>query len=404
MHRRTKISFLLGSIGIAVAVGAAAFLQLGLVDLNATAADQPSQEHTVNAIPVEAVTIERNSVRLWRSFSARLQAVDEVKLRPQVSGTIVEIRFQDGQTVAKDDVLFVIDPRPFKAAAAQMKADLAGARERLSFAERELDRARQLIRSSTVSKRVLDQRENDFANAKSDVQAAAARLTQAEIDLDRAYVKAPISGRVSRAEITVGNLVRADSNPPVLTTIVSDKGIYADFDVDEGTYLRYARASGGEGGERSIPVQLAVGPGGEASDYEGYIHAFDNQIDPQTGTIRARALFENTDKYLLPGMFAKVRMGAPAEQEVVLLSERAILTDQDRKFVYVVDADSKASYREVQLGDAVSGRRVITDGLVPGDKVIVSGTMIVRPNTPVAPQNVVRNADDSLPTRVAAGG
>jgi len=350
------------------------------------------------------VKVEKHPVRLWHSFSARLEAVDEVSLRPQVSGRIVDIRFRDGQPVRKDEVLFVIDPRPFEAAVAQAKADLAGARERQTFAGRELERARKLIRTNAVPERIVDQRENETANARAQVQAAAARLQQAEIDLDHAYVKAPIGGRVSRAEVTVGNLVQAGANSPVLTTIVSDNGIYADFDVDETTYLRHVRSAGaGAASERTIPVKLTVGDG-DGDVYEGRIHAFDNRIDPKTGTIRARAHFANADGRLLPGMFATVRMGSASESEAVLLSERAILTDQDRKFVYVVDAGSKAAYREVKLGAAVSGQRVILDGLKPGEEVIVGGTMVVRPNAPVAPKDAAGKAGGEAPAPLAAEG
>lgn len=397
---QTKIRFMAGLAVAALAVGAASY---GLSD--AVATEQTPALAAPVAVPVDIVTVEKRPVRLWRPFSARLQAVDEVNLRPQVSGTIVEVRFRDGQTVAEGDVLFVIDPRPFKAAVAQVKADLGGARERFDFADRELARARQLVRSSTIAERVVDQRENEFANARSQVQAAAARLAQAEIDLDHAYVKAPIGGRVSRAEVTVGNLVQAGSNAPLLTTIVSNRGIYADFDVDEATYLRTVREVGATSeAERAIPVRLAVGADGESEVYEGRIHAFDNQIDPQTGTIRARALFANDEGHLLPGMFATVKMGSAIEHDLVLLSERAIMTDQDRRFVYVVDDGGKAAYREVHLGAAVSGKRVITAGLGAGDRVIVGGTMMVRPSTPVAPRNVAQGGTDEAPARVAAGG
>jgi multidrug efflux system membrane fusion protein len=315
-----------------------------------------------------------------------MEAVDEVELRPQVSGRIVEVRFRDGQAVAKGDVLFVIEPGPFESAVAQAKADLTGAKERREFAERELARARKLVRTNAVAERVLDQRENEFANAKSEVEAAAARLVQAEIDLDHAHVKAPIPGRVSRVEITVGNLVQAGPNAPLLTSIVSNNGIYADFEVDENTYLQYVRATARDtDAEQGIPVRLSIGSD-EGSVFEGQIYSFDNRIDPRTGTIRARALFANADGSLLPGMFARVKMGSAVERDTVLLTERAILTDQDRKYVYVVNGDGKATYREVELGANVAGRRVISKGLEPGDQVIVGGMMIVRPNMIVAPR------------------
>lgn len=364
---------------IVAGIGAVAYgLQVTVASKEPAVAASPRP-----AIPVETVTIEKAPLRVWRSFPARLVAVDEVELRPQVSGRIVDVRFRDGQTVARGDVLFVIDPRPFEAAMQQAKADLSAAKERRAFAERELARARKLIRTNAVAERVVDERANEFANATSAVESAAAQVLKAEIDLDHAYVKAPISGRVSRVEVTTGNLVQAGSDAPLLTSIVSDTGIYADFDVDENTYLRNVRSADAEG-DRKIPVELLVGSEG-ADMYRGRIYAFDNRIDPATGTIRARALFDNADGQLLPGMFVRLKMGSAEKRDAMLLTERAILTDQDRKYVYVVSKDNKATYREVQLGASTGGKRVIDKGLEPGEKVIVGGLMVVRPNAPVAP-------------------
>lgn len=382
MPRLKKHKILLSAVAVAAALGAAGYVRH---DLLAGSADTQVAAAPA-AIPVDIVTVERHPVRLWREFSARLEAVDEVELRPQVSGRIVEVRFRDGQAVAQGDVLFVIEPGPFESAVAQARADLAGAKERREFAERELARARKLVRTKAVAERVLDQRENEFATAKSEVEAAAARLEQAEIDLDHAYVKAPISGRVSRVEITLGNLVQAGPDAPLLTTIVSNKGIYADFEVDENTYLQFVHSAARDmDSERSIPVRLSIGTDDPAV-VEGEIYSFDNRIDPRTGTIRARALFANADGSLLPGMFARVKMGSALEREAVLLTERAILTDQDRKYVYVVNGDRKAAYREVTLGPGIAGRRVIEKGLQAGDQVIVGGMMVVRPNAVVAPR------------------
>jgi len=210
-------------------------------------------------------------------------------------------------------------------------------------------------------------------------------------------VKAPISGRVSRAEVTLGNIVEAGSNAPLLTSIVSDNGIYADFDVDENTYLRFIRSAKDDANaDRKIPVELFVGSEGTEM-YTGKVHAFDNRIDPQTGTIRARAFFDNASGRLLPGMFARLKMGSAIEQDALLLSERAILTDQDRKYVYVVDKDKKASYREVALGASIGGKRIIDKGLKSGDQVIVGGLMIVRPNAPVNPQPAKAAAKPTQP-------
>lgn len=397
----TKNKILVGAVAIAAGVGAAAYTRH---DLMAVGTEAPAAAASA-AVPVETVLVEKRPVRLWREFSARLEAVDEVDLRPQVSGRIVDVRFRDGQTVAQGDVLFVIEPRPFESAVTQARADLTGATERREFAEREMKRARKLIRTNAVPERVLDQRENEFANAKSEVEAAAARLVQAEIDLDHAYVKAPIAGRVSRVEITVGNLVQAGADAPLLTSIVSDNGIYAGFDVDEGTYLSYVRSVARDTeSERAIPVRLSIGAN-EAAVYEGRIHSFDNRIDPRTGTIRARAHFDNADGRLLPGMFARVKMGSASERDAVLLTERAILTDQDRKYVYVVGSDNKAAYREVVLGPSIAGKRVIDQGLQPGDQVIVGGMMLVRPNAAVAPRKAAQQAKrGKRQPRVAEGG
>lgn len=336
------------------------------------------------AVPVEVAVMAEAPLRLWSEFSARLTAVDEVALRPQVSGTLVAQRFSDGQSVEKGDVLFVIDPRPFDAAVAQAEAELAGARDRRDLAAKELKRAKGLISSSVVSKSTLDERSNAFQVAESDVRVAEARLKRARIDLDHAYVKAPISGRVGRAELTVGNLVQAGPNAPVLTTIVSDDGIYADFEVDERTYLRQIRRQAKDiAAEREIPVRLSV----DGISYDGRIHSFDNRIDPASGTIRARAYFANEDGGLVAGMFARLALGSAATTPAILLPERAVGTDQDRKFVYVVTPDNTVAYREVRLGAALEGRRVVTDGLRAGETVIIEGLLKVRPNMSVAPRD-----------------
>jgi membrane fusion protein, multidrug efflux system len=397
MSRITTSKIVIGAAVIAVGIGAALYTRQGLM---ATASGQTAAKAPA-AVPVETVMVEKRPVRIWRSFPARLDAVDQVELRPQVSGRIVEVHFQDGQTVAKGDVLFVIEPQTFEAAVTQARADLTAAQERRTFTERELMRARKLIRTHAIAESVVDQRANDFASAKSAVETAAARVVQAEIDLDHAYVKAPIAGRVSRVEVTVGNIVQAGANAPLLTSIVSKDGIYADFEVDENTYLRYVRSVARDTkSERTIPVRLF--PGSEGGDpVEGRIHSFDNKIDPKTGTIRARAYFANADGRLLPGMFARVKMGSATKQDAVLLTERAILTDQDRKYVYVVRPDKKAAYREVALGATIGGERIIDKGLKAGDQVIVSGLMLVRPNAIVAPRQVSQ-ASNGGQARVAA--
>ncbi len=365
-----------GGIALALFVGGAR-----------TGAGGPATAPAPMAMPVDAVTVTAEPVRLWVGYSARLEAVEEAEIRPQVSGEIIELRFKDGERVAKGDVLFVIDPRPYEAAVAGAKADLAGARDRYAYARKELKRARSLVKTSAVSKRVLDERANTFAVARSEVGAARARLARAEIDLGHAFVKAPIAGRASRAEITVGNLVTAGPASPLLTTIVSDGALYADFDVDEATYLRFVRAGARDlASERRIPVRLNAGGAG-GIEAEGYIHSFDNRIDRRTGTIRARALFTDPRPGLVAGMYVQVQVGSPTARKRILLTEQAILTDQDRKFVYVVAEGNRAAYREVRLGAQLGGRRVIEDGLKSGERVITSNLLVLRPDAPVAPKD-----------------
>ena len=338
------------------------------------------------AVPVTVMVVQSKPIRLWTEFSGRLSAIDWVELRPQVSGTIKEIRFEDGQMTAKGDVLVVIDPRPYRAAVAEAKAELNMARHTLDLAKKQRARAKPLVAKGHVSQSVMDERIKDHTVAISQVNSAKAKLEQTEIALDYAYVKAPISGRLSRAEITEGNLVEAGPNAPVLTSIVATEGIYADFDVDERTYLRHMHAVAKAGGAVStLPVELTINAA-ELRTYRGHIQSFDNQIDSATGTIRARAIFSNEDGSLLPGIFAEVRLGSPEVEEVVLLGAGAVGTDQDRKFVYVVDEADKVVYREVSLGASVGGERVITRGLETGERVVIGGLIKVRPGMSVAPR------------------
>lgn len=334
------------------------------------------------AMPVEIVTLALEKTDIWKSYSGRLEALDYVEVRPQVNGRVSEVKFIDGQTVNKGDVLMVIDPRPFEAAVKQAQADVTVAKNQLSLAGKEQKRAQDLIKTDAISRRIYDERASANSVAAATLKSAEARLEQAKINLDYAFVKAPISGRVSRAEVTAGNLVQAGM--PVLTTIVSNQGIYADFQVDEQTYLQTIRTGAGTlKSENEIPVRLKF-PGSDQI-YEGKVHAFDNRIDVASGTIRGRAYFANTDAAFLPGMFVNVLLGSAKSENRLMVPERAVGTDQDRKFVYVVDDQNMVAYREVKLGDVQDGKRVVLDGLKEGDRAITSGLMMIRPGMPVQP-------------------
>jgi multidrug efflux system membrane fusion protein len=357
--------------------------------VNSAVAETQVVQQAPQAKPVSIEVVEAQPIQIWKSFSARMAAVDYAELKPQVSGTITEIKFTDGQMVAKGDTLFVIDPRIFAAEVNQAKAELSSARTKASFARKELKRAKGLLKKKAVSQSVYDERINSVKLADADIQVATANLMQAEINLDHAYVKAPITGRVSRAEITLGNLVSAGANAPVLTSVVSSIGIYADFDVDENTYLEYIRpVAKDRAAEKSIPVKLALGKKG--TSYEGFVHSFDNRINVASGTIRARAFFPNQNGALLPGMFGTLQLGSAVTQKNILVSEKAIGTNQDRKFVYVVDDTGTATYREVKLGNKVNGKRIISQGLKDGEQVISGGLMRIRPGMKVVPKEAAQ--------------
>jgi len=381
MQSRSKLRMLLPATAAIVAIAAGGY---GLSMIGSAGADEAVAQAEPQITPVTVQGVHSQSVRLWNNFSGRLSAVEEVQLRPQVSGAIVDIRFEDGQIVKEGDILAVIDPRTYKAAVDEAKAELAAARQTLSLAAKEKARAEKLVANGTVSKRVFDERVNTHQVAQSQVSRALAQLELAEIEFDHAFVKAPIDGRVSRVELTVGNQVNAGPNAPVLTTIVSTGKIYADFDLDEQTYFASIYDANKVGGAaQQIPVRMTVA-GGET--ISGFVHSFDNRIDTRTGTIRTRALFENSNGALLPGSFASLQLGTPGQKDVILISPEAISTDQDRKFVYVVQSDNTVAYRQVTLGSEVDGRRIVTSGLEPGDMVIVNGIMKVRPGMPVAPE------------------
>jgi multidrug efflux system membrane fusion protein len=367
-------------------LGGLALLGMAVVGLslhNAGATPDPAATAGA-AIPVTVAAVDARPVRLWSEFSGRLTAVDSADVRPEVNGRITEIRFKDGESVHAGDVLLVIDPRPYQAAVAKAEADLATARTNARLASTELDRAKRLMDAQAVARDTYDQRANAVGVAQASIQSAQAMLAQAKLDLDHAYVKAPIDGRVGRAEITVGNLVQT-TPAPLLTTIVSNDGIYADFDVDEQTYLRTVRAHAATlEQEKKLPVQLTL-QGDTAHTYDGMIESFDNRIETGSGTIRARARFANTDGALVPGMFVSVRLWEATPSNAILVPEDAVGSDQSKRFVFVVTPGRKADYREVTLGQEMDGKRVVLSGLHPGERIIVDGVQRVQPGSAVEP-------------------
>ncbi len=370
--RRPLVAFALLALILLAGFGISRLLSSGDSQQNAPANGEPPK--------VDVVTLKPESTRLWNDFSGRLSAVDYVEVRPKVSGTITEVLFEEGSIVEAGDPLFTIDPRPFEAAVKQAEAALAAARSQAQLAGIELRRAQKLVKDSVISQSVYDNRRSAYQVAQAAIRTAEAQLATAKLDLEYAHITAPVAGRISRAEITVGNVVEAGSSAPLLTTIVANQLIYAEFDVDEQTYLQSVRQSE----TADMPVQLTL-PGDSSRIYQGAIRSFDNRLDSTSGTIRARAIFHNQDGLLLPGMYVNVRLGSANQKEILAVSEHAIGTDQNRKFVYVISPEHDVTYRPVELGRNLGGKRLVLAGLQAGEQVMVNSLQRVRPGMKVTP-------------------
>ncbi len=333
-------------------------------------------------------------------FSGRLEAVDHVEIRPRVSGYIRRVSFTEGREVRKGEVLFDIDPRPYQAELDRARAQLEQARTAADLAGKEVARAEKLVNVQAISREEFDSRTSAQANGVAAVRAAEAAVETARLNLEWTKVRSPIAGRVSRAEVTEGNLVQA--GPPdatLLTTVVSLDSMYLYFDSDEQTYLRYsARAvAAGTRGWRNAPLPVYLGLANESGfPHEGRLDFVDNRIDPTSGTIRTRAIFSNRDRRFTPGLFARVRLVSSEHAPALLVRDAAIGTDQDRKFVLVLAKGDSLAYRPVEIGRlADDGLRVVRSGVAEGDKVVVNGLMRVRPGMKVSPKLVAMVPDSS---------
>ena len=337
------------------------------------------------AIPVMVSAVEHSEVATWDEFSGRLEAVDRVDLRSRVAGAIHAAHFTEGALVKRGDLLFTIDPAPYQAEAERAEAQVVAARARVDHARSELERAQRLWHESAIAQRELDERVNADREAQANLRAAQAALQSTKLSLGYTEVRAPVSGRAGKVEVTAGNLVSAGPGAPVLTTIVSLNPIYASFDADEQVVARALRDLPSRGQLQSIPVEMATGSDDQKA-VRGKLQLIDNQVNAKSGTVRVRAVFDNADGHLMPGQFAKLRLGRPAPERALLVNERAVGTDQSKKFVLVVGDDNKVAYREVSLGPSVDGLRVVTSGLQSGERIVVNGLQRVRPGATVAPQ------------------
>ncbi len=370
---------------VAVTFGALVALAAGALYLRSSSADTPPAAAQPQATPVPVATVERRDVSLWDEFSGRLEAVERVDVRSRVAGAVQSVHFVEGALVRRGDLLVTIDPAPYAAEVDRAHAQVVGAQARLSYAKIERERAQQLWEQRFIARTRVDERVNGEQEAEANLRAAEAALQSARLNLGYTGVRAPVSGRVGKLEITVGNLVAAGPGAPVLTTLVSVDPIYASFEADELVVARalkdVPRARLGE-----VPVEIETVTNG-GTHARGRLQLIDNQVNTRSGTVRVRAQFDNRDGVLIPGQFVKVRMGRPKAESALLVNERAVATDQDKRFVIVVGPDDKAIWREVKLGGTVDGQRIVTSGLEAGERIVVNGLQRVRPGALLAPQS-----------------
>lgn len=383
------------AVGAATVVVVAGGAALGLQTSHAEAPVHAAP----SAIPVSVAAVVQQDVALWDEFSGRLEAVQRVDVRPRVAGAVQSVHFREGALIKQGDLLFTLDPAPYTAEVDRAQAQVVAAQARLSYTRSEMERATRLLQESAIAQREHDERVNAQREADANLRAAQAALQTAKLNLSYTQVRAPVAGRVGRIEVTMGNLVASGASAPVLTTLVSVSPIYASFDTDEQIVVRALDSlEGGKGGRTRIdriPVQMGTGTAGR-TPHAGHLQLIDNQVDARSGTVRVRAVFDNADGALMPGQFARIRMGQAQSTSAVLINERAVGTDQNKKFVMVVGEGNKAEYREVQLGAPVDGLRVVTSGLKSGERIVVNGLQRVRPGAVIAPQDVPMAAKTEL--------
>jgi multidrug efflux system membrane fusion protein len=365
-------------------------LAVGLAVTLCGCSDKPVQPAAAAPVPVTVAQPVKRTVTDWDEFTGRFEAVDEVLVKARVGGSVTNVEFKDGDMVHAGDLLYIIDSRPFEAVATQADGQLADARAKTELAKRELDRALSLVQTSAVSEQVVDQRRQALQAAHAAEIIAEGVLKAAQLNVEFTHVMAPITGRVSRHLVSVGNLVQGSDNgaSTLLTTIVSMDPIYIYFDVDEATYLRNSRLwfEGKRPSSRDTPNPVQVTLSGETKpSHDGHMDFLDNRLDESTGTLRSRAVIDNHDLSILPGQFGRVRLIGSSPYEALLLPDTAIATDQSRKIVFVVKDDDTVEARSVELGPLDNGLRVVRTGLKPEDRVIIDGIQRARIGAKVAP-------------------
>ena len=353
---------------------------------------------TAGAPPAAKVSVAKvleQPVNEWDEFTGRLEAPETVEIRPRVSGQIDQVAFTEGALVKKGDLLFQIDPRPFQAEVRRLEALVAQARATATRSENEAARGERLRTSNAISAELADSRTSAAQEARAAVGALQAQLDLAKLNLSFTRVTAPISGRVSRAEITAGNLVTADTT--ALTSVVSTDKVYAYFDADERVFLKYTQLA--RNGQRGATTPVYMGLSNEdGNPHLGQMNFVDNQVNPRTGTIRGRAVFDNRDGQFTPGLYARLKLVGSATYSAMLINDEAVGTDLGKKFVLVMDQDNKAAYRAVELGPKLEGLRIVREGLHKDDRIVVKGLQRVRPGSQVTPEETAMASDSTLAT------
>jgi multidrug efflux system membrane fusion protein len=375
-------------LGVAVTAGVSlAALTLAVHGSNTAQGD--TAPAAPPATPVSVAVVEQRELVSWAEFSGRLEAIERVEIRSRVSGVVEQVHFAQGALVKPGDLLVSIDQAPYLAEFERAQAQLLAAEARTALAQNEHERGQKLMSTQNVSQRDLDARLNALREAQANERAARAALQSARLNLDYTQIRAPIGGRIGRLEVTVGNLVAAGANAPLLTTLVSVDPVYAGFNADEGSLLKALATLPAEVPRdlKRIPVEMTTATN-EAAPVSGHLAFVDNGIDAATGTVRVRAIFDNRDGALMPGQFVRLRMGQAKSEPALVINERAVGTDQNKKFVFVVGKDHKAQWREVTLGTAAEGLRIVTSGLQAGEQIVVNGLQRIRPGASVAPETV----------------
>ncbi|MES2069825.1 MAG: efflux RND transporter periplasmic adaptor subunit [Pseudomonadota bacterium] len=397
---RSRLSIVVSAAIVLLIAGA------GIIGAIRVHAGTPEAKGAPPATTVDVAEVVSRKIVDWQSYSGKLEAVDRVEIRPLVGGTLTAVHFKDGSLVKKGDLLFTIDPRPYAAEVARVQAQLAAAEARAAYTASDVARGERLLSDNAIARRDYEEKQNASREAAANVLAAQAALKAARLNLEYTQITAPVAGRISRAEVTVGNVIAVGASSPPLSTLVSVSQVYASFDVDEQSFLKYVNPA--QAKNTQVPVFLGLA-NEDGYSRQGRVTSIDNRVDTSSGTIRVRAVFDNQDGLLLPGLYARVRLGGGAPHEALLIDEKAIGTDQSKRFVLTVDKENHTAYREVRLGAKQEDLLVVEGGLKAGERIVVNGLQRTRPGDTITPNMVpmaklAANTAALTATKAAAAG